>query len=52
MQEQQLRLLEDPPPVGTVPVWTTLDEEQRAAIVKRLAQVLAQAIAEPEDHHE
>jgi hypothetical protein len=52
--EQQMRLLEDPPPAGAVPVWTTLDEEQRAAIVKKLAQVLANAIAEPreEEHHE
>jgi hypothetical protein len=52
MQDQQLRLLEDPPPAGTAPVWSTLDEEQRAAIVKKLAQVLANAIAEPEEHHE
>jgi hypothetical protein len=50
--EQQLRLFEDPPPAGAVPVWTTLDEDQRAAIVKKLAQVLAKAIAEPEEHHE
>lgn len=51
-QPQQMRLLEDPPPAGAVPVWSTLDEEQRTAIVKKLAAVLAQAIAEPEDHHE
>jgi hypothetical protein len=50
--EQQMRLLEDPPPAGAVPVWTTLDEEQRAAIVKKLAEVLAKAVAEPEEHHE
>lgn len=50
-QPQQLRLLEDPPPAGVVPVWSTLDEEQRAAIVKKLAAVLANAIAGPEDHH-
>lgn len=50
--EQQLRLLEDPPPAGVVPVWNTLDEQQRAEIVKKLAQVLAKTIAEPEEHHE
>jgi len=51
--EQQMRLLEDPPPAGAVPVWATLDEDQRTAIVKKLAAVLANAVAEPrEEHHE
>jgi hypothetical protein len=50
--QQQLRLFEEPPPAGHVPVWNTLDEAQRTEIVKKLAQILAQAIAEPEEPHE
>ena len=50
--QQQLRLLEDPPPAGVAPVWHTLDEEQRAEIVRKLAQVIAKTIADLEDHHE
>jgi hypothetical protein len=55
---QQLSLLEEPPPAGAAPVWQTLDEEQRAAIVGRLARLIAKAVVdqknkpEPEDHHE
>ena len=49
---QQLTLLEDPPPAGDAPVWNTLNEAQRAEIIKKLAEVLAKTIADPEDHHE
>ena len=49
MQPQQMILLEDPPPAGAAPVWNTLDEEQRAEIVTRLARLIAQALAQLED---
>lgn len=50
--QQQLRLLEDPPPAGVAPVWNSLEETQRAEIVKKLAQVIAKIIANPEEPHE
>ena len=50
--QQQLRLLEDPPPAGVAPVWHSLDEAQRAEIVKKLAQVIAKIVADPEERHE
>lgn len=31
---QQLKLLEDPPPAGVVPVWNVLDEPQRAEVFR------------------
>jgi hypothetical protein len=56
---QQLKLLEDPPPAGVVPVWNVLDEPQRAEVVARLARVIAQTVVElannpkeEEKHHE
>jgi hypothetical protein len=49
MQPQQMILLEDPPPPGVVPIWNTLDEEQRAEIVTRLARLIAKALAQLED---
>jgi len=49
MQPQQMTLLEDPPPAGTAPVWSMLDEEQRTEIVARLARLIAKAIAQLED---
>lgn len=56
---QQLSLLEEPSPAGAAPVWQTLDEEQRADVVRRLARLIAKAVVveqenkpEPEDHHE
>jgi hypothetical protein len=54
----QLSLLEEPPPAGAAPVWSTLDEEQRAAAVMRLARLIAKAVVdeknppEPEVCHE
>jgi hypothetical protein len=47
---QQLKLLEDPPPAGVVPVWNVLDEPQRAEVVARLARVIAQAVVELENN--
>lgn len=55
---QQLKLLEDPPPPGAVPVWNALDDEQRTRVVIRLARMIAQIVdqkkenPELEDHHE
>lgn len=48
---QQLSFLEAPPPQNAPPVWNTLDEEQRAALVKRLARLIAKTIAPaPREH--
>ena len=41
---QQLSFLEIPPPSDGVPVWTTLDEEQRAIVVKKLARLMVNTI--------
>ena len=54
---QQLKLLEDPPPPGVVPVWNALDDEQRTKVAMRLARMIAQAAdpkenPEPENQHE
>ena len=35
---QQLSFLEAPPAADAVPVWTTLDEAQRTALVTTLAR--------------
>jgi hypothetical protein len=42
---QQLSLLEVPPPEDGDPVWNTLDEEQRTALVTKLARLIARTIA-------
>lgn len=34
-----------PPPEGTAPVWTALNDEQRAEIVAMLARLIAKAAA-------
>ncbi len=48
---QQLSLLEVPPPDGAAPVWSTLEEEQRAVIVTRLARLMAKTlVATPGEH--
>ncbi|MHB8310931.1 hypothetical protein [Metallibacterium sp.] len=49
---QQLSFLEAPIYEGAVPVWNTLDEEQRAKAIAMLAQLIAKTIAEPEQDHE
>lgn len=42
---QQLSFLEAPPAADAVPVWTTLDEAQRTALVTTLARLIARTIA-------
>jgi len=42
---EQLSLLETPPPVGTAPVWSALDAEQRALVVSVLVRLMAKAVA-------
>lgn len=41
---QQLSFLEVPPPGEVAPVWSTLDEEQRAAVVMKLARLMAKTV--------
>ena len=47
---QQLSFLEVPPP-DAAPVWTLLDEEQRAAVVTKLARLMAKTIAPTPGEH-
>jgi len=49
---QQLSFLEAPMPEGVAPVWSALDNEQRAKVITMLAQLIAKTIAEPEQEHE
>jgi len=49
---QQLSFLEAPVPEGAAPVWTALDEEQRAKVIAMLARLIAKTVAEPEQDHE
>jgi hypothetical protein len=42
---QQLSFLEIPPPNNVAPVWSTLDEEQRAVVVTKLARLMVNTIA-------
>jgi len=37
----QMSFLETPPPAGVAPVWTALDDEQRAEVVATLARLIA-----------
>jgi hypothetical protein len=48
---QQLSFLEAPPPQNAPPVWNTLDEEQRAGLVKRLARLIAKTIVPTPGEH-
>jgi hypothetical protein len=48
---QQLSFLEIPPPGDAAPVWTLLDEEQRAAVVTKLARLMAKTIPHPPGKH-
>jgi hypothetical protein len=48
---QQLSFLEIPPPDDAAPAWTMLDEEQRAAVVTKLARLMAKAIAPTPGEH-
>jgi phenylpyruvate tautomerase PptA (4-oxalocrotonate tautomerase family) len=44
MQMQQLSFLDVPLPETVVPVWNALDEEQRAALVNKLARLIAKTL--------
>ena len=48
---QQLSFLEVPPAGEAAPVWSTLDEEQRAAVVTRLARLMAKTLAPTPGEH-
>jgi hypothetical protein len=48
---QQLSFLEVSPPGDAAPVWTMLDEEQRAAVVTKLARLMAKTIAPTPGEH-
>ncbi|WP_276968517.1 hypothetical protein [Metallibacterium scheffleri] len=48
----QLSFLEPPPQQGGAPVWHSLDEEQRARLVARLARLIANAIAATPGEHD
>lgn len=49
---QQLSFLEPPPPEDATPVWISLDEEQRAALVTKLARLMARTIAPTPGEHD
>ena len=42
---QQLSLLETSTPIGTAPVWSALDAEQRALVVSVLVRLMAKSVA-------
>ena len=48
---QQLSFLEVPPSDDGVPVWSMLDEEQRATVVTKLARLMAKTIAPTPGEH-
>jgi hypothetical protein len=48
---QQLSFLEVPPPGDAAPVWTMLDDEQHAAVVTKLARLMAKTIAPTPGEH-
>ncbi|KPK36810.1 MAG: hypothetical protein AMJ69_12945 [Gammaproteobacteria bacterium SG8_47] len=48
---QQLSFLEPPPQGKAPPVWTMLDEEQRAAVVRTLARMMAKTLAPTPGEH-
>lgn len=49
---QQLSFLDPPSPDTGVPVWSALDEEQRASIVAKLARLIAKTIAHTTGEHD
>ena len=49
---QQLSLLEVPPAEDAAPVWNTLDEEQRTALVTKLARLIARTITHTPGEHD
>lgn len=50
--QRQMSLLEPPQPAGAAPVWSTLDDQQRAKVVATLATLIAKAAQAPEDRQE
>jgi hypothetical protein len=49
---QQLSFFEVPPPPGeAAPVWTALDEQQRAAVVAKLARLMTKTLAPTPGEH-
>jgi phenylpyruvate tautomerase PptA (4-oxalocrotonate tautomerase family) len=44
---QQLSFLDVPLPENVVPVWNALNEEQRAALVNKLARLIAKTLETP-----
>jgi hypothetical protein len=48
---QQLSFLEAPPPGEATPVWSSLDEAQRASVVTKLARLMARTIAHTPGEH-
>jgi len=49
---QQLSFLEPPPQENVVPVWHSLDEEQRARLLARLARLIVNVIAHTPGEHD
>jgi hypothetical protein len=49
---QQLSFLEAPPLEDAAPVWNALDEDQRIALVTKLARLIARTIAHPPGEHD
>lgn len=49
---QQLSFLDPPLPQEGAPVWSTLDEEQRTALVTKLARLMARTIAPTPGEHD
>ena len=48
---QQLSFLEIPPPDNAAPVWSTLDDEQRAVVITKLARLMVNTIAPTPGEH-
>lgn len=48
---QQLSFLEIPPANEAARVWNTLDEEQRAAVITKLARLMVNTIAPTAGEH-
>jgi hypothetical protein len=49
---QQLSFLEPPPQEDVVPAWHSLDEEQRACLLARLARLIAKVIVHTPAEHD
>jgi len=51
---QQLNLFEPRPAAAVAPIWTTLDERLQAAVVTKLAELMAKTVApaDEETHDE